>query len=369
MQALWLACQQAAAARGDGSSALLKIQQLHSLADVCSFQPSPQVPGGQIPPAQQQQQEQLQHAGGVDAVIVAAGAAVGTLAEIGEQLPLKLCQGYTLDMVPPPLAAAPATAAAAASGSTCTANAVAPPVASTMQQQGGGGGGAAPAAATAAYYPPTAPSVLGTPYMASQGGAMLAVGATKQYDLTPQQAFAELGRNIPLPAGVDTARHQALQTQQLNSAVQAADGEARAAGFPDTGTHCTDVRGQQGTAAAAEVGAAVEELVAGAAATWPGIKSWTVAGIRSGVRALPPKSATGAVPMAGRWMDPEVQCSQDQQQGFGLKTRCVGGVASCPECFRAVVISEACNSGNARGGVSYSFLGFRHMLLQIQMLS
>jgi hypothetical protein len=280
---------------------------------------------------------------------VAAGAAVGTLAEVGEQLPLKLCQGYTLDMVPPPLAAAPA-AAAAACGSTCTANTAAHLHPNAMQQHGDGVV-AAPLAATAAYYPPSAPSVLGTPYMASQGGAMLAVGATKQYDLTPQQALAELGRIISPPAGVDASRHQLLQAQQVNSGVQAAGEGTPEAGSPHIDTHRTDRAGQTGAAAAvdaavtdmhssdragqpaaaaaADVGAAVEELVTGAAATWPGIKSWTVGGMRSGVRALPPKSATGAVPMAGRWMDLDIQSGQQQQQQgqerhCDQETRCVG---------------------------------------------
>lgn len=86
MKALWAACQLAAAARADGSSARLHIQRLSSLAELASSCSS--------------------SSSGVadhhfDAVVVAAGAAVGSLAEFGDQLPIQLCQGYSLDMVPP----------------------------------------------------------------------------------------------------------------------------------------------------------------------------------------------------------------------------------------------------------------------------
>jgi hypothetical protein len=283
LQALWLACQQAAAARLDGSSAQLRIQQLQSLTDV--LLPQQHVPGvsGSVSSNKQSQQDgceqqgqQQQQQEQVDGIVVAAGAAVGCLAEIGEQLPLKLCQGYTLDMVPPA-----ATAAAAAVASGCSSR---PSTAGA-------------AATAAAAYPASGPSLLGTPYVASQGGQVLVIGATKQYNCTSQQALAELGRTID--PGVLSAQQQ----------LQPAGSKSDAAGSlsqRDCGAAAA------GGEKAAEVAAAAAELVAGAAAVWPAAGGWSVGGIRSGVRAIPPRLAAGALPIAGKWM--ELTVGQQQQQ-------------------------------------------------------
>jgi hypothetical protein len=82
MAGLWAACQQLAAARGDGrSSAQLHVLRLISL---------------------QQLLEEGCEGGGErgwwDGVVVAAGAGVGTLGGTFQGLPLDLCQGYTLDL-------------------------------------------------------------------------------------------------------------------------------------------------------------------------------------------------------------------------------------------------------------------------------
>ncbi|KAK9814738.1 hypothetical protein WJX72_010698 [[Myrmecia] bisecta] len=76
LRALWSACQHQAATAG-GSSATLVHERVTSLALL------------------EQQQ------GPFDAVIVAAGAAVATIPEIGDRVPLELCQGYTLDLAWP----------------------------------------------------------------------------------------------------------------------------------------------------------------------------------------------------------------------------------------------------------------------------
>eukprot|EP00775_Hariotina_reticulata_P006660 gene6660-6884_t len=87
MQALWEACLQEAGARDDGSSAQLHIQQLTSLHQLQDVQCIKDNNSSSV---------QQPH---FDAIVVAAGAAVGSLVEIGpDSLPLSLCQGYTLDL-------------------------------------------------------------------------------------------------------------------------------------------------------------------------------------------------------------------------------------------------------------------------------
>ncbi|MEW5299269.1 MAG: hypothetical protein WDW36_002301 [Sanguina aurantia] len=83
LEALWLSCQVATTQRRNGSSAALLLQHVSSLTELQS------------------------RSGPYDAIIVAAGAAVGTLPEIGEQLPLRLCYGETLVMTPPTTASPP----------------------------------------------------------------------------------------------------------------------------------------------------------------------------------------------------------------------------------------------------------------------
>jgi hypothetical protein len=341
MEALWAACQQAAAARQDNSAAELKIQQLHSLAELvhssgtaqpCSQhsckgdkvnrsgqqqqqqqdarsgqqQMEQQLGLGQICAEQhqrQQQQQQIQ-AGiqqgwqhSVDAVVVAAGAAVGSLAELEGQLPLKLCQGYTLDMVPP----------------TSTAAATAPAAAAAAAAAGGEG--------VPTVYPASAPSLLGSPYVASQGGQVLVVGATKQYDYTTQQAVAELSRCID-----PSILHAHLHQQQEEYAQECVDSERGSSPSPQPAAAKAAEAAVQATAAAAaeaqggdmasEVVTAAAALLRDAGALWPGIQAWTVAGIRSGVRALPPKDHKGILPFAGRWGDLQVgQQGQREEEG------------------------------------------------------
>eukprot|EP00192_Tetraselmis_astigmatica_P012825 CAMPEP_0117659798 /NCGR_PEP_ID=MMETSP0804-20121206/6623_1 /TAXON_ID=1074897 /ORGANISM="Tetraselmis astigmatica, Strain CCMP880" /LENGTH=392 /DNA_ID=CAMNT_0005466477 /DNA_START=571 /DNA_END=1749 /DNA_ORIENTATION=- len=101
-------------------------------------------------------------------------------------------------------------------------------------------------------FPPGSPSLLGHVYMSVQeNGTNAVIGATRRYGLTPEDALQEIGREVEVQ------------------------------GCP-------------------EAHAACEELLCEAHSTWPEFKSWQVEGVRSGVRALPPRTAAGSIPLAGR---------------------------------------------------------------------
>jgi glycine/D-amino acid oxidase-like deaminating enzyme len=188
MQALWAACQQAAAGQlPPGSGATLHIQQLASLGEVHGH-----------------------GAGPFDAVVVAAGAAIGSLAELEGRLPLDLCQGYTLDLTPP---------GSGSSGSGGTSN-------------GGDSGSASSSGSTSSSgaavpaYPPAAPSLLGQPYLASQGGRVLVVGATQRHGLSSSEALAACGAGrVPWAEGGAGEACPGLRGVQVRGAL----GTARAA--------------------------------------------------------------------------------------------------------------------------------------------
>ncbi|EIE18262.1 FAD dependent oxidoreductase [Coccomyxa subellipsoidea C-169] len=196
LRALWGACEETARSRG-GQCRLVgeKVASLHALEEV--------------------------H-GHYTAVIVAAGAAAGTLPEIGDKLPMELCQGYTLDLAPP------------------RADTASVPVEASTP------GGSAAVDGCSTY---DGPSLLGSTYLAAQWRCHLVVGATKRYGLSSQQALEECGRAVSDPD---------------------------------------------------EVTAAAAELVPRAAGAWPPAARWEMVGVRSGVRALPPRSAQGSLPLAGK---------------------------------------------------------------------
>lgn len=146
MAALWLACEQAAAQAGAGVTATLSRQAVPSLA-------------------------RLQAAAGpFDAVVVAAGAAIGSIDELRGVLPLELCHGYSLDMRP------------GGSGSWARSD------------EGGSNEGGSEHRGTS--YPAGAPSLLGSPYLAAHGGDSLVVGATKRYGLSAAEAFEQCSRPL-----------------------------------------------------------------------------------------------------------------------------------------------------------------------------
>lgn len=165
MRALWLACQAAAAGGAAGSAATLALRPVLSL-------------------------RQLQAAEGpFDAVVVAAGAAVGSIEELRGRLPLDLCLGHSLDVSP---------------GSSSGAGA-----SSTGRGESAGGSGSG-------SYPAGAPSLLGSPYIAAHGEVSLVVGATKRYGLSWQEAY----RQLSTPVVQDAVEAEAAAATLLPGASQ-----------------------------------------------------------------------------------------------------------------------------------------------------
>ncbi|KAK9807965.1 hypothetical protein WJX73_008309 [Symbiochloris irregularis] len=200
LRALWKACIERAAALGHGCSAELSQQHVTSLQALEASSPE---------------------ASSWDGMIVAGGAAVGVLPEIGSSLPLSLSQGYLIRLksqsiahdssssVRPhtpldgktlahepemqqssPSGAEPAVHSAAEAssshGSDTEMSSSSPPNTFPAQRT---------APAQQADDPDQAPvSTLGKTYMACQGPGTLIVGATQQYDYSPQSALEECGR-------------------------------------------------------------------------------------------------------------------------------------------------------------------------------
>jgi hypothetical protein len=230
MAALWRACQRRAAQLPPGSYARLRLGRVASLAEL--------------------ERSRGRH----DAVVLAAGAAVGSVAEVGPaSLGLDLCQGHSLE-----LAAAAEEEEEAGEG-------------------GGGGGGG---------YPRGAPSVLGPAYLASQGGEVLVVGATQRHGLSAAQAAAECGRAV-----ADAAEARAAAAALLPAAAELWPAAAR---LP-----VLRVRWAARRAPCAAAGAPL--LCAGSGCLPLSMPAATpLSARRSGVRALPPRSQLGSVPLAGR---------------------------------------------------------------------
>ncbi|KAL4437088.1 hypothetical protein ABPG75_004227 [Micractinium tetrahymenae] len=239
MRALWLACQAAAARGAAGSAASLALQPVTSL-------------------------RQLQAAAGpFDAVVVAAGAAVGSIEELQGRLPLDLCQGYSLDMSPAGssrgrfASGGAGGTSASTSGSSSDSGRTSGSSGSAGQGDpagsgSGSGGGSSDLTSSSdgGGYPAGAPSLLGSPYIAAHGSDSLVMGATKRYGLSWQEAYCQL--SAPLVQD------------------------------------------------AAEVEAAAAALLPGATQLWPPLAGWRVSAVRSGVRALPLRGSDGSIPYAGR---------------------------------------------------------------------
>lgn len=275
MQALWLACQQAAEAMGGSSTATLhQGRSVESLARLDAEE------------------------GPFDAIVVAAGAAVDSIAELAGRLPLDLCHGYSLDMRPP---ASGSTGSSDASGSSasCSGGAGSSRVASGSSGSSGQG------------YPPGAPSLLGSPYIAAHGSVSLVVGATKRYGLTPGDAFAQLSHPLVRDAGE-----------------------------------------------AAEAAAALLPL---AAQLWPPLAGWQVEAVRAGVRALPVRGSDGSIPYAGRleglqWRGGTVDASDSEPEppvSAALTAAAAGGESAVPAVPSCWVVGGL----GARGLVYHAWLG------------
>jgi hypothetical protein len=255
MAALWAACGRVAAARGDGSAARLEVRRLGSVAELHAG------PGGPY------------EAG----VIVAAGAAAGALEEFqAAGLPLDNCQGYTLDLVP---------------GDTT--------------------GDATPGGPPPVPFPTVAPSLLGSPYIASQGGGLLVVGATKAHGWSAEASLAECGRSVDAGAyqGAMAAAAAALEAAVrgggASAPAAAAEEEGRGPAAAAAAAAAATAVGAEGASGGSpgrnDVEEAVWQLLSGGAASWPPLLGWQLAGIRTGVRALPPRTPAGSIPLMGLW--------------------------------------------------------------------
>lgn len=264
LHALWAGCQQLAQRSGGGSAAELRQRPVSSLAQL-------------------DQQE-----GGYDGIVVAAGAAVGTIQETAGLLPMELCQGYTLHMRPGRTASgstgssngnrAGAHGACGGGrdepeGSESSSGSSGGSVSSSSSGGIGGGGGG---------YPPGAPSLLGSTYISAHGTKNLVVGATKRYGLSAAEAYSQCSQ----PAVTD----------------------------------------------AAVAHAAVEALLPPAAELWPPVAGWEVAAVVSGVRALPTRGRDGSIPYIGRiparWAAEGLEEQQAQQQPGERPWWLVGGLGA-----------------------------------------
>lgn len=236
LRAVWQQCQAQLAELGNGSEACLRLHQVHSLTQL-----------------------EEQH-GPYDAVVVAAGAAAATLPEVGGILPLRLCQGYGLELIPnlnPKDGPSDTEKASVISAATnqhqnLSSHANSQHVESDQQATGSDttvDGAMADTADGADSFPTGAPSLVGATYMGVQGGQQISVGATKQFGVTPEQALQECGRRV-------TQSGELAQAEKL--------------------------------------------LRPKAEALWSPTSTWQVARVRTGVRALPQNTVDGAVPLAGQ---------------------------------------------------------------------
>ena len=227
MAGLWAACQQLAAARGGGrSSAVLHVERVDSLQELLK------------------QRWEGASGKGWDGVVVAAGAGVGTLGGKFGELPLDLCQGCTLDLMPgngvvPEGAAArgeDGRAAAAApllvlelvdksrhaedgtaddgiatddsssssnnagssSNRRSSSRSVRPDPEDAFSSSGHSNNSrfrssinrtTSTSSSSSMAYPASAPSILGQPYLASQGGEVLVLGASKEHGWSSEAAL------------------------------------------------------------------------------------------------------------------------------------------------------------------------------------
>ena len=126
---------------------------------------------------------------------------------VGGILPLRLCQGYGLELIPnlnPKDGPSDTEKASVISAATnqhqnLSSHANSQHVESDQQATGSDttvDGAMADTADGADSFPTGAPSLVGATYMGVQGGQQISVGATKQFGVTPEQALQECGRRV-----------------------------------------------------------------------------------------------------------------------------------------------------------------------------
>lgn len=140
---------------------------------------------------------------------------------VGDVLPVSLCQGYSLELAPS-IASANACAAIQSQSTESAvrhrqheAHSISqqgvnqePPGPLTSRPDESCGALLTEAASWADTFPAQAPSIVGATYMAVQGSHRMAVGATKQYNLSPEEALKECGRQVTDPGEVQQAEKE-----------------------------------------------------------------------------------------------------------------------------------------------------------------
>lgn len=219
LHALWKACQLQAASNGGAATLHLNstfnsVQQLHDNNNNNNNGRSP-----------------------YKAVIIAAGAAMSTIHEAKDTLPIELCHGCTLEMKYHQ---------------------------DDEDEEGGGEGG---------KYPQGAPSILGPTYIAAHGSDNIIVGATKKHGITPEQALQQcLGTNDTITYNNSDSIEQQEATTSLLKA-------AAAIWKPLTNSNNSSSVGNNSF----------------------NNSNWKVAAVKLGVRALPTRLPhLGSIPYAGR---------------------------------------------------------------------
>jgi glycine/D-amino acid oxidase-like deaminating enzyme len=181
----------------------------------------------------------LNEPGAYDAVVIACGAAAGSVQELqGDVLPTQLQGGHVVELVP----------------------------VGDGKENG---------------WPDDAPGVLGSPYIAPLGPERLLVGTTKEYGASV--ADARRAGEVPLGNIEDDEKEDAPR-----------------APTPKPTDRVTNSRLE----IASRASAAARELVASASAAYPPLAlengAWRVDVVRYGVRANPPRSNLGSLPLVGR---------------------------------------------------------------------
>jgi hypothetical protein len=167
-------------------------------------------------------------------------------------------------------------------------------------------------------------SLLGPIYLAAHGAGRRIVGATKRGGLTPAEAWVECGRAVGGAAadrtpgvtniwgldsprgtqtlgngdGVDIPTDKSLTPKErVTKGTRAGTPRDESGAWKDRLTEDGHVGGN-----GREWSAAIDALLPGAAALWApaGGPGWEVSDVRTGVRALPPRTPYGSLPLAGR---------------------------------------------------------------------
>jgi hypothetical protein len=140
---------------------------------------------------------------------------------VGGVLPLRLCQGYGLELIPKLNAKDGLSVTEKPSVmSVTTSHHENPNIHANSQhvesdQQAIGSDTAfdesneatAHTAGHADSFPTGAPSLVGATYMGVQGGQQISVGATKQFGVTPEQALQDCGRRVTQPGELAQAEN------------------------------------------------------------------------------------------------------------------------------------------------------------------